>query len=39
MPLKRRPNHPLSNLNIEATRQIDSGKHKEWSKYVIGVAI
>ena len=39
MPLKRRPYRPLSNLNFEATRQIDSGKHKEWSKYVIGVAI
>jgi 5-methylcytosine-specific restriction endonuclease McrA len=39
MPLKRKPYRPLSNLNFEATRQIDSGKHKEWSKYVIGVAI
>ena len=39
MPLKRKPYRPLSNLNFEATRQIDSGRHKEWSKYVIGVAI
>ena len=38
MPLKRKPYRPLSNLNFEATRQIDSGKHKEWSKYVIGLA-
>ncbi len=38
MPLKRKPYRPLSNLNFEATRQIDSGRHKEWSKYVIGVA-
>ena len=38
MPLKRKPYKPLSNLNFEATRQIYSGKHKEWGKYVIGVA-
>ena len=38
MPLNRKPYRPLSNLNFEATRQIDSGKHKEWSKYVIGLA-
>ena len=38
MPLKRKPYRPLSNLNFEATRQIDSGKHKEWGKYVIGIA-
>ena len=38
MPLRRKPYKPLSNLNFEATKQIDSGKHKEWSKYVIGLA-
>ena len=38
MPLRRKPYRPLSNLNFEATRQIESGKHKEWSKYVIGLA-
>ena len=32
---KRKPYRPLSNLNFEATRQIDSGRHKEWSKYVM----
>ena len=39
MPLKRMTYRTLINLNFEATRQIDSGKHKEWSKYVIGVAV
>ena len=39
MPLKRKPYRPLSNLNFEATRQIDSGRHKEWSKYVIGLSL
>ena len=38
MPLKRKPYRPLSNLNFEATKHIHSGKHKEWSKYVIGLA-
>lgn len=38
MPLLRKPYRPLSNLNFEATRHIYSGKHKEWSKYVIGLA-
>ena len=37
MPLNRKPYKPLSNLNFEATKHIDSGKHKEWSKYVIGM--
>ncbi len=36
MALKRSPRRPLSNLSFEANRQINSGKHKEWSKYVIG---
>ena len=39
MPLRRKPYRPLSNLNFEATRQIDSGKHKECGKYGIGIAI
>ena len=38
MNLKRKPYKPLSNLNFEATRHIDSGRNKEWSKYVIGIA-
>ena len=38
MPLKRNPYKPLSNLNFEAAKHIDSGKHKEWGKYVIGLA-
>ncbi len=38
MPLKNKPYRPLSNLSFEATRQINSGRHKEWKKYVIGWA-
>ncbi len=38
MPLRKKPHKPLSNLSFEATRQIDSGRHKEWGKYVIGWA-
>ena len=36
MPLRREPRRPLSSLSFEATRQIHSGKHSEWAKYVIG---
>ena len=36
MSFKRRPYKPLNNLSFEAARQIDSGKYKEWEKYVIG---
>ena len=36
MPLKRKPYKPLNNMNFETTKQIHSGRHKEWSKYVIG---
>ena len=36
MPLKRVPRRPLSSLSFEAVRQIDSGRHSEWAKYVIG---
>ena len=36
MPLKRVPRRPLSNLSFEACRQIHSGRHSEWAKYVIG---
>ena len=36
MPLKRVPRRPLSSLSFEATRQIHSGRHSEWAKYVIG---
>ena len=36
MPLKRIPRRPLSTISLEANRQINSGQHKEWSKYLIG---
>ena len=36
MPLHRLPRRPLSSLSFEATRQIHSGRHSEWEKYVIG---
>ncbi len=36
MSLKRKPFRPLSKLSFEACKQIDSGCHKEWGKYVIG---
>ncbi len=38
MPLRKRPYRPLSTLSFEASKQIDSGRHKEWTKYVIGWA-
>ena len=36
MPLHRAPHRPLSSFSFEATRQIHSGRHREWAKYVIG---
>ncbi len=36
MPLRKKHRGPLSSLNFEANQQINSGKHKEWSKYIIG---
>ncbi len=36
MPLNRVPRRPHSSLSFEAVRQIDSGRHLEWAKYVIG---
>ena len=36
MPLHRAPHRPLSSFSFEATRQIHSGRHGEWAKYVIG---
>ncbi len=36
MKLNRPPHKPLSNLSFETQRHINSGQHKEWSKYVIG---
>ncbi len=36
MTLNRKPYKPLSSLGFEAIKQIDSGLHKEWKKYVIG---
>jgi 5-methylcytosine-specific restriction endonuclease McrA len=37
MPLARKPHRPLSGLSFEATRQIRSGRNREWAKYVIGL--
>ena len=36
MPLKNKPHKPFNTFSFEATNLIDSGRHKEWSKYVIG---
>ena len=36
MPLHRAPHRPLSSFSFEASRHIHSGRHNEWSKYVIG---
>ncbi len=36
MPLKNKPHKPFNTLSFEATKLIGSGRHKEWSKYVIG---
>ena len=36
MLLTKSPRRPLSSLSFEAIKHINSGKHKEWSKYVIG---
>ena len=36
MKLNRNPYKPLNNMSFEANKQIDSGRYKEWSKYVIG---
>jgi 5-methylcytosine-specific restriction endonuclease McrA len=38
MPLFSQPRKPHSSLYFEVTRQIHSGVHKEWKKYVIGVS-
>ena len=36
MPLTHVPRRPPSSLSFEARRQIHSGNHQEWAKYVIG---
>jgi 5-methylcytosine-specific restriction endonuclease McrA len=36
MPLRREPRRPPGSLSFEASRQIRSGRHQEWAKYVIG---
>ncbi len=36
MLLGRKPHRPLNNLSFEANKQINSGFHQEWKKYVIG---
>ena len=36
MPLSKMPLKPINNFCLEATKQINSGNHQEWKKYVIG---
>lgn len=38
MPLLQEPRRPLSGLSFEASRQIRSGRHAEWAKYLVGAA-
>lgn len=38
MPLFSQPRKPHSSLYFEVTRQIHSGVHQEWKKYVIGIS-
>jgi len=38
MPLLSQPRKPHSSLYFEVTRQIHSGVHHEWKKYVIGIS-
>jgi len=38
MPLLSHPRKPHSSLYFEVTRQIRSGVHQEWKKYVIGLS-
>ena len=35
MPLLREPRRPLGSLGFEASRQIRTGQHQEWAKYVV----
>ncbi|HEY9763838.1 MAG TPA: HNH endonuclease [Trichocoleus sp.] len=37
MPLRTLPRKPHSSLYFEVSRQIRSGGHQEWKKYVIGI--
>ncbi|NET35918.1 MAG: HNH endonuclease [Cyanothece sp. SIO1E1] len=37
MALKNPPRRPYSSLYFEVTKQVRSGMHQEWRKYVIGV--
>ncbi len=36
MPLMVLPRRPLGTVNLQANRQINSGNHDEWKKYLIG---
>ena len=36
MPLIKKAYKPLNNMSLETTKQIHSGRYKEWRKYVIG---
>ena len=38
MQLKKPPHKPLSNMSFETNKHINSGRHKEWKKYLIGWA-
>ncbi|MDA0867377.1 MAG: HNH endonuclease, partial [Cyanobacteria bacterium] len=37
MVLRNPPRRPHSSLYFEVTRQVRSGNHAEWGKYVIGM--
>lgn len=36
MPLRQSPHRPYSGLYFEVAKQVKSGVHQEWKKYVIG---
>ncbi len=36
MKLKRKPHKPAGSLSFETRRQINTGRYKEWEKYIIG---
>ncbi|MCG9884230.1 MAG: HNH endonuclease [Cyanobacteria bacterium] len=37
MPLERPPRRPHSSLYFEVTKHVNSGHHREWGKYIIGL--
>lgn len=36
MPLRHLPRKPHSSLYFEVSKQVESGKHQEWQKYLVG---